>query len=407
MLRMTPPELLNARETDHALADDFAFTLVLGGPLYQIYLRTRLARPTLELAPRRVASIALLCWLPLLVLTLFSGSALGGVELPFLLDLGVYTRFLAALPLMVAAELIVYQRLNSIVRQFVDRGIVLPGDQPRFDELIASAKRLQGSSLAEAILLVAAITIGHWVWKENVVSVVPTWFASSTGSDQHLTLAGYWYAFVSLPILRFILLRWYFRLFVWYRFLWQVRALPLHFNLFHPDHAGGLGFLAGSVSAFAPVLVAQTILLSGIIGDRILHAGARLPTFKMEIVAAVAFLMLLVLTPLTFFLFRLEEAGRNAKREYGILASRYVDDFRCKWIQGQGAEGERLLGTSDIQSLADLGNAYSVVSDMRLVPISKIVVIRLAVILICPILPLTLTMVPLEKIVDGLIKLVF
>jgi len=109
----------------------------------------------------------------------------------------------------------------------------------------------------------------------------------------------------------------------------------------------------------------------------------------------------------TLFLFRLEEAGRKAKREYGLLASRYVEDFRYKWIRGQRPEGEPLLGTSDIQSLADLGNAYNVVSDIRLVPISKRVVLRLAVILIVPILPLTLTMVPLDKIVDRVIKLVF
>jgi hypothetical protein len=44
---------------------------------------------------------------------------------------------------------------------------------------------------------------------------------------------------------------------------------------------------------------------------------------------------------------------------------------------------------------------------MRLVPISKSEIIRLAVSLIFPILPLTLTMVPLDKIVDRLIKLVF
>jgi hypothetical protein len=406
MSNMQQAELLNTKVTDHA-CDDADFTLVLGGPLYQLYLRTKLARPALELVTRRAASIVLICWIPLLILTLFDGYALGGVKLPFLLDLGVYARFLAALPLMIAAEWIVYHRLNSIVQQFVDRGIVRTEDRPRFNELIASAKRLQSSSIAEAILFVAAITVGHWAWKQNVLSVVPTWFASGIGPDQRLTRAGYWYAFVSLPILRFILLRWYFRVFVWYRFLWGVRTLPLHFNLFHPDRAGGLGFLAGSVSAFAPVLVAQTILLSGIIGDRILHAGATLPTFKMEIVGVVAFLMLLVLTPLTFFLFRLEEAGRKAKREYGLLASRYVEDFHYKWIRGQRPEGEPLLGTSDIQSLADLGNAYNVVSDIRLVPISKRVVLRLAVILIVPILPLTLTMVPLDKIVDRIIKLVF
>src|SRR4029077_15161730 len=216
--------------------------------------------------------------------------------------------------LMIAAELIVYRRLHSIVRQFVDRGIIESQDQTRFNDVVSSSKRLQMSGLKEGILFVAAITIGHWIWTENVMSAAPTWFASGIDSGQHLTVAGYWYAFVSLPILRFILLRWYFRLFVWYRFLWQVRALPLHFNLFHPDRAGGLGFLAGSVIAFAPVLVAQTILLSGVIAERILHSGATLAAFKMDIVGAVGLLMLLVLTPLTFFVFRLEEAGRNAKR---------------------------------------------------------------------------------------------
>ena len=404
---MQPAGHVTARVSDHVSEGDADFTLVLGGPLYQLYLRTKLARPPLELVARRVVGISLICWIPLLVLALIAGQALSGVAVPFLLDLGVYTRFLVALPLMVAAELIVYRRIISIVRQFFDRGIVLPQDRTRFNDLVTSATRLQNSAFAEGILFVAAITIGHWVWKENVLSVVPTWFASSIGPEQHLTPAGYWYAFVSLPILRFILLRWYFRLFVWYRFLWQVRALPLHFNLFHPDRVGGLGFLAGSVFAFAPVLIAQTILLAGVIGDRIWHAGATLPTFKMEIVGAVVFLMLLVLIPLCFFLTQLDDAGREAKREYGVLASHYVEDFYRKWIQGQGTEGERLLGTSDIQSLADLGNAYSVVSEMRLVPISRGTIIRLATIIAFPFLPLTLTLVPLDQIVDRLIKLIF
>jgi hypothetical protein len=104
---------------------------------------------------------------------------------------------------------------------------------------------------------------------------------------------------------------------------------------------------------------------------------------------------------------QLESAKRKAKREYGILASHYVDDFRRKWIEERGAIGEPLLGTSDIQSLADLGNAYSVVSEMRFVPFTKDTVIRLAIIIILPLLPLTLTMVPLEKMIDHLIKLVF
>ena len=404
---MRQAELLNASVTDHVSGEGTDFTLVLGGPLYQLYLRTKLARPALELVPRRVAFISLLCWMPLLVLTLFSGRAVSGVTVPFLLDFGVYTRILIALPLLIVSELFVYERIGGIARQFLDRGLVLPQDRARFNDLIASSKRLQNSTIVEAVLLVASVVVGHWFWNQNAMPGVSTWFVSNIDGEQHLTPAGYWYAFVSLPIVRFILLRWYFRLFVWYRFLWQVKALPLHFNLFHPDRAGGLGFLAGSVFAFAPVLFAQTILLSGMIGDQILYAGAKLPAFKMEIVGAVGFLMLVVLTPLCFFLVRLSWAGRKAKREYGTLASHYVEDFHRKWIQERGAKGEPLLGTSDIQSLADLGNVFSVVSEMRLVPIGRGTVVRLALILIFPFLPLTLTMVPLDQIIDRLIKLAF
>jgi hypothetical protein len=109
---------------------------------------------------------------------------------------------------------------------------------------------------------------------------VSSWYAVNAGAGPHLTAAGFYYAFISLTIFRFIMCRWYFRLFVWYRFLWQVRALPLHLNLYHPDGAGGLGFLSGSLPAFAPVFAAQTAVLSAFIFSRILYAGQKLPAFK-------------------------------------------------------------------------------------------------------------------------------
>ena len=39
--------------------------------------------------------------------------------------------------------------------------------------------------------------------------------------------AGWWFVYVSNPVAQFILLRWYFRLFVWMRFLWQVARCEL------------------------------------------------------------------------------------------------------------------------------------------------------------------------------------
>jgi hypothetical protein len=213
---------------------------------------------------------------------------------------------------------------------------------------------------------------------------------------------------VSLMILRFLWFRWCFRLFIWYRFLWQVsRHVPLRLNPLHPDRAGGLGFLSLSVFAFAPILLAQTTALAGILGGKIWYEGATLPQFKLEILAWMALLMLLVLTPLFFFVTHLADAKRTGLREYGIVASRYVTEFRRKWIEGHAAKDEALVGTGDIQSLADLSNSFEVVREMRLVPIGRAALVRLVVLIALPLLPLTLTMIPLEQLIDRAVGLLF
>ena len=54
---------------------------------------------------------------------------------------------------------------------------------------------------------------------------------------------------MSLPIFQFLLCRWYFRLFIWARFLWQVSRIDLSLVPTHPDRVGGLGFLSDTVYA--------------------------------------------------------------------------------------------------------------------------------------------------------------
>jgi hypothetical protein len=393
--------------TELSLADQTDFSLVLGGPLYRFYLRTKLVRPALDLLPRRMIVVSLLCWGPPFLLALLGGRAFGNVNIPFLADVGVHTRFLVAVPLLIASELIVHQRLKNVVQQFYDRGIIRVEDYPRLEAALSSTKKLRDSTVAELGILLIALAVGYWTWQQAVVMGAPSWYAVSDGGSSHLTAAGVWYAFVSLPILRFLLLRWYYRIFIWYRFLWKVRSIPLHLNLFHPDRAGGLGFLRGSMTAFTPVLVAQTALLAGIIGDEMWYLGKTLVSFKMEIVSVVAFLILIVVVPLCFFAMHLAQGSRTARRELGVLASHYVRGFHRKWIDEHSSDDRALLGTPDIQSLAGLIDAYKTVGGMRLLPVGKEVIVRLTLVVALPFFPLLLTMIPLDKIVDRLIKLVF
>src|ERR1700735_3080409 len=109
------------------------FSLVLGGPLYQLFRRTHLTGPALELLRRRTLFFVLLCWLPLAILAGVGGDFIGGPKFSFIHDVEPHVRFLISLPVLFLAEITVHRRLRSAVRSFIDRRIVSPEDLPRFD----------------------------------------------------------------------------------------------------------------------------------------------------------------------------------------------------------------------------------------------------------------------------------
>jgi hypothetical protein len=84
------------------LQDPFDFSLVLGGPTFQLLRRAHLEGDHLQLLYRRLLVITMFAWLPLLLLASFSGSA---GRLSFFHDVEVHVRFLIALPILIAAEL--------------------------------------------------------------------------------------------------------------------------------------------------------------------------------------------------------------------------------------------------------------------------------------------------------------
>ena len=380
------------------------FSLVVGGPLYTILVRTGLVQPPIGLFHRPILVCVLVTWLPLAVFTAQDGTFAGGVNVPFLYDLG-NVRFLVVLPILLGAELIVHRRMRGIVGQFLERGLIAPEDRLRFDGMISSTVGLRNSVVSELLLLLISLTGGYWVWRTYGTLQVATWYGVPLDGSIEFTRAGYWFAFVSLPITRFIIMRWYFRLCIWYLFLWRVSRLSLKLNPLHPDRAGGLGFLANTVYALGLLLIAQSAFLASMIANQIVHEGKTLPEFKLELAAFVVFLMLLVIFPLLFFARQMVEVKLAASREFGILASRYANEFRQKWLEGGAPPEEAFLGSADIQSLADLGNSFEVVRSMRSVPFDRGLIVHLAILIALPMLPLALTMFSVEEMVERLLKL--
>ena len=158
--------------------------------------------------------------------------------------------------------------------------------------------------------------------------------------------------------------------------------------------------------AFIPVLFAQGALLAGQIASRIFHNGQSLLSFKLTIVGFAGFFVAAVLAPLLVFIPKLVLAKRKGIGEYGAIASEYVMEFDQKWL-AQERQRREMLGSADIQSLADLGNSFAVVRQMRAVPFATGDVVRLLVATLVPMAPLLLTIMPLEKLVTEAIKIVF
>lgn len=103
---------------------------------------------------------------------------------------------------------------------------------------------------------------------------------------------------------------------------------------------------------------------------------------------------------------RLMQAKRTGLHEYGILASNYVNEFDKKWIRGGASGNEPLVGSGDIQSLADLGNSFQVIREMKPIPFGRDTIVQLVFLTILPGMPLVLTLIPLEDLVTKLIGIV-
>jgi hypothetical protein len=142
--------LTSVSDEDH-LRETGDFSLVLGGPLFQLLLRAHLSDDALMLVRQRILFIALFAWLPLLVLAGLEGHLSGGTTtVPFLMDLEVHVRFLVAIPLLIAAELIVHQRIRPVVQLFLERRLVPKSKLKQFTAAIDSSMRL-GTRLSRSL----------------------------------------------------------------------------------------------------------------------------------------------------------------------------------------------------------------------------------------------------------------
>jgi hypothetical protein len=378
-------------EKHEGLAD---FSL-LGGPLYRLGCRLGLVRDGTDTTALGLV-LGAFPWIILLALALVEGL---GHVLFSMEAIGGHVRLLVVIPLLFVCEAFIDPRFTAFVHVIVRSQVVPVTTRPALESEIARIARWKDAWVPEALFLLAAVLLALTMRNENFFAYLSGLTGGSNPSAVGATTwTSQWYWMVCVPLFRFLWLRWLWRLALWCFFLWRVSRLDLRLVPTHPDRAGGLGYLEWVHSEFTPLVLAISAAQSASLAQDI--ALGRM-TFD-AIYPGVAFILIvdavLFLGPLYIFSRKLWACKVKGLSDYSAFAERYVNEFDRKWLGADPTPGEPLLGTADIQSLADLSNSVSIVRNMRLVPVSPTLLMYLAVAALLPLLPLALFKYPLGEL---------
>jgi len=382
-----------------------AFSLMEGGPGTSFVKRLRLVHPQLGASAVRTAAILVaLTWLPLFALSLTEGLAFGRVRIPFCYDIAAHVRFLFALPVLVLAEIPIGRRLREVAGLLLTSGLVREEDVGKFQTIFIDSLQLRDSRIAEILIVIAVYISTYSTIFGMSFQSGNTWFRPTPQAG--LTLVGYWYALVALPVFQFLVFRWIYRMAIWSKCLLSLSRLDLRLTPNHPDRAGGLGLLSQSLPPFGLILFALSSVVSGAIASRILFDGGRFQEFQWSYAALFVLFLIIFAGPMLIFTPKLLALQARGLEEYRTLATRYSQSFHHRWVEPSDNREDQLFGTSDIQALAGLESKYELIKKMRFVPIDLGDFIAMVVPGLVPALPLLLTVVPPSVIAKTLLKLI-
>jgi hypothetical protein len=370
-----------------------AFSL-LGGPLHRLGRRLGLVREETDTV-RLGLVLGILPWLILLLLALIDGL---GRELFSLPVIGGHVRLLVAIPLFFLCESVVDPRMAAFVDSTLRSRAVAPGSLPALESEIRRIRRWKDSWLPDVLCLAAALLLGRAAEQAGLMGSSTTYDPSRANAA-----IGIWWWNVCLPLFRFLLLRWYVRLILWTYFLWRVSRLELNLLPNHPDGAAGLGALDNVQRHFMPLIVAFTAMESASLAEEIVAGTMTFKEVYLVVAVLLALIMVLFVGPVAVFAPRLKDARLKGNSAFRALAARYVREFDSKWL-GESRPAEPLLGSPDIQSLADLANSASTVRNMRVLPVGPGTLRHFTLAVVLPFLPLLLFEYPITELTATLLK---
>jgi hypothetical protein len=371
---------------------------LLGGPLHELGTRLGLVRRGTNTVPLGLA-LGLVPWVVLLVLAVLQGFT---HHLFSLSAIGAHLRLLVVIPLFFLCESWFDPQSKAFVSLLVRSGVVPEGELPALKSAIARTHGLKDSWLAEGIVFLVALLLpwiaSHWGGVDTVVSRA----SSLVVIDGALGWVSWWFLMVCLVLFRFLMFRWLWRLGLWGYFLWRLARMDLELVPTHPDGVAGLGYLEVVHAHFTPLILALSVIPSAMVADGIASGAITIEAMTPSLAWILILDAVLFIGPLFLFTPKLWACRMKGLRDYTELAAHYVRDFDRKWLKQDSPKREPLLGTPDLQSLADLASGVAIVRTMRWAPVSLRLIGTFVGAVLLPILPLLLIQYPAGELVQRL-----
>jgi hypothetical protein len=380
------------------LIPDFS---VFGGPLNSMGIRLGLVREGTDSA-RFGIMLGLSTWIILMVLLITEGSLQKVFSINFLAG---HIRLLAVIPLFFVCETWVAPRMVEFIHNIVNSGLVPEEELPSLSLTVRRINRIKDSWLVEGFLFLIMFVFP--LLGTNLMpgkSASTTWIIEQAGG--HLTLPNVFYLGFCLPFFRFLMARWFWHLGLWWYFLIRLKKLKLKLLPTHSDGVGGLGYLEVVQEHFTPLAFAFSSILAGSLAEEIISGTMPFETLYYLIPTVLLLNLIFFVGPLLLFSHKLWACRIKGLNEYMAMAHHYAEAFDKTWLRDKNVTGQSQLGTSDIQSLADLTNSVRVIRDMRTILVNKRLLIEYAVAVILPFVPFVFVKFSVDELMLKLFQII-
>jgi hypothetical protein len=215
---------------------------------------------------------------------------------------------------------------------------------------------------------------------------------------------GLWYLYVGRSIFLVLAIGWLWRLVLLTVLFWRIARLDLSLVPTHPDKAGGIGFLERLPAAFAPVVLAISIVVASRLAHDAVYHELALQSMRLQMLVFVVVSVVLFLLPLLAFAGPLKRVKRAALLDYGALVGGHGRLVRQRWIEGRPLGDDAILNAPELGPVADTAALFDSVQAMRTVPLGKASIVPLVAAAIVPMAAVLALQVPVKDVLLTLLK---